>query len=83
MASVKTAISIDETLFRQAEAIAGAMQVSRSELYALALRDFLHRFETRKLMESLEEAYADPLDEEEQATLRQMWRLQQEVADKW
>jgi hypothetical protein len=41
MAQVKTAISIDETLFGQAEQAARELQMSRSALYGLAVQEFL------------------------------------------
>ena len=40
---MKTAISVPDELFAQAEAEAGKQGVSRSELYQVALREYLKR----------------------------------------
>ena len=70
MATVKTAISLDVDLFNQAEEAAQDMQLTRSRLIALALKDYLRRWENQRLLESINEAYADGPDEEERAWLR-------------
>jgi metal-responsive CopG/Arc/MetJ family transcriptional regulator len=69
MQTVKTAISIQEALFDQAEALARRMKVSRSRLFALALEDYIQRHENRQLLRQLNAAYADEPDADEQ-TLR-------------
>jgi metal-responsive CopG/Arc/MetJ family transcriptional regulator len=43
---MKTAVSIPNDIFEQAEALARRTNVSRSELYADAIREFLARSET-------------------------------------
>ncbi len=43
MASIKTAISLPESLFEQAEAIAREMKISRSAVVAIALEEFIRR----------------------------------------
>ncbi len=40
MANVKTAISLEESLFHQIEAVAQEMQIPRSRLFVLAVRIF-------------------------------------------
>ncbi len=51
MANIKTAISLPEPLFEQAEALAHEMNVSRSRLFSLALEDFIRRHENKQLIE--------------------------------
>jgi metal-responsive CopG/Arc/MetJ family transcriptional regulator len=70
--TVKTAISLDNDLFKQAEALASEMRVSRSRLIAMALRDYLRRQHDRNLLDRLNAAYAAPLSDDEQATLDEM-----------
>jgi metal-responsive CopG/Arc/MetJ family transcriptional regulator len=70
--SVNTAISLDTDLFKQAEALAGELHVSRSRLIAMALRDYLRRQHDRNLLDRLNAAYAEPLSDDEQATLNDM-----------
>ena len=50
MQTVKTAISIQENLFEQAEALAQQMNISRSRLFVLALEDYIRRQQDRELL---------------------------------
>ena len=65
MPGIKTAISLDENLFHQVNQLASDMQVSRSRLFTLAVRDFLKKHETRKMLAQLNAAYDDDPNEEE------------------
>jgi predicted transcriptional regulator len=56
---VKTAISIPDALFREAEAFAKRRSLSRSELYATAVAEYLQRQNESKLAESFDAAYAE------------------------
>jgi predicted transcriptional regulator len=79
MSSVKTAISLDQTLFDQADALAQEMHLSRSRLFVLALEDFIRRHENRQLQARLNETYEGDTDPAEGVRLRAMRRYQQEV----
>ncbi len=69
MQNVKTAISIQKSLFEQAEDLARKMKVSRSRLFVLALEDYIHRQRNRELLAQINAAYAGEPDPAEQ-TLR-------------
>ena len=79
MPNVKTAISIEKTLFEQAENIAREMKVSRSSLFALALQDFIRHHHNRELLRRINEAYEDIPDMDEQERIRKMVRKQRKV----
>jgi len=70
LATVKTAISIDGELFEQAEQMAKATHVSRSRLYAQALRKHIALWQDRLLTEQINAAYADGPAPEDTAFLR-------------
>lgn len=72
MESIKTAISIEKSLFTQANALARKMKVSRSRLFVLALEDFIHKQENRDLLEKVNAVYADEPDESEKVLRRKM-----------
>jgi len=55
---VKTAVSIPNPVFEAAEELACRLGVSRSELYARALSDFLEKRLDRRVTERLDEVYA-------------------------
>ncbi len=59
MGSVKTAISIPQPLFEQAEHLSREMHISRSQLYAKAVEDFIRRYESDAILAKLNEVYAD------------------------
>jgi len=81
MANVKTAISIQQSLFEQAEALARELHISRSRLFALAVEDFMQRYENQRLLERINDAYADATTPEEQALLRRMRRQQRQMVE--
>ena len=55
---MKTAISIPDEIFEKAERAAKKLGVSRSELYAKAVRDFVERYRRENLTEKLNEVYS-------------------------
>jgi len=55
---MKTAISLPDDLFRSAEAAARRLRVSRSELYAKAIAEFLKRQDGKAITERLNEVYS-------------------------
>jgi len=55
---VKTAISLPDKLFKQGESTARKLKVSRSQLYATALKEFLDRQKADAITEKLNEVYS-------------------------
>jgi hypothetical protein len=55
---VKTAISLPDDLFRRAETAARKLHMSRSQLYATAIAEFLERSRTSKITERLNKVYS-------------------------
>jgi antitoxin MazE6 len=55
---MKTAISLPDPLFAEAESAAKALRLSRSALYARALRRYLTRFRRHDVTERLNAVYA-------------------------
>jgi len=55
---MKTAVSLPDELFRQAEAAAQSLRVSRSQLYATAIAEFLERQQTNTITERLNQVYS-------------------------
>ena len=81
MENVKTAISIPQPLFEQVEALTREMHISRSRLFALAVEDFMHRYENQRLLERLNAAYTDAPTPDEQALLRRMRRQHRQMVE--
>lgn len=81
MANVKTAVSIPNSLFKQTEAIARKMKISRSRLFAIALEDFIKRHKNRDLVEAINRAYDEGLDADEKTLLRMIRRNQKKLSE--
>ncbi len=81
MANIKTAISLQKSLFEQVETLAREMKVSRSRLFVLALEDYVRRYQNQQLLERINQAYQDAPDTTEQKRLRKMRRQHRKVVE--
>jgi metal-responsive CopG/Arc/MetJ family transcriptional regulator len=55
---MKTAISLPDSVFEQAEALAQQLGVSRSELYTKALQSYLKRYNRDQILLKLNQVYS-------------------------
>lgn len=60
---MKTAISLPDSVFEQAEALARQLGVSRSELYTKALQAYLKRYNRDRILSKLNQVYAQESSE--------------------
>jgi metal-responsive CopG/Arc/MetJ family transcriptional regulator len=81
MAQVKTAVSLDKSLFEQIDTLAHKMKVSRSRLFAMALEDFLRRHENERLLQQINRACLDEPDQARQAQRQGMRRLHRKIVE--
>jgi metal-responsive CopG/Arc/MetJ family transcriptional regulator len=81
MANVKTAVSLQKSLFEQVDSLAREMNISRSRLFVLALEDFIHRYQNRQLLEQINQAYSDTHDPDEQSHLERMQVHQRKLVE--
>jgi len=70
--TVKTAISIQKSLFEQAENLAQELNVSRSELFGLAIETFVKNHQNQMLLREINTAYSDQPDPSENVRLSKM-----------
>jgi metal-responsive CopG/Arc/MetJ family transcriptional regulator len=63
---MKTAISIPDDIFREADRLAAELRQSRSQLYSRAVSEYIARHSPERITEALNAVYAEP---EEQAEL--------------
>jgi len=73
MSSVKTAISLPEDLFAEVEVLAAERHVSRSAVVAQALREYVERLDTARLMAEMNAVHGGMPDPEWEAD-RAAWR---------
>jgi metal-responsive CopG/Arc/MetJ family transcriptional regulator len=56
---MKTAISIPDEIFKEIEKFAKEHNYSRSEVFAVAAREFIEKLKSRQLLELLNKVYED------------------------
>ena len=66
---MKTAISLPEKIFKEVEKFSKEHQYSRSEVFTIAVKEFLERMKSRELFNALNEAYSEA-ESSEEVTLR-------------
>ncbi len=81
MPGVKTAISLEKDLFNQVNQLASDLHVSRSKLFTLAVKDYLKKQESKKLLVQLNAAYSDSPTEEEKTISKAMKRKQLKIVE--
>jgi metal-responsive CopG/Arc/MetJ family transcriptional regulator len=69
---MKTAISIPDKVFKSADALAKRLGISRSQLYASAVEEYLARHRSRKVTERLNALYS----EEDSSMPKDLMRVQ-------
>ena len=72
--TVKTAISINEALFKKVNKLSEQLKVSRSCLFVMALEDFVKRHENQLLLEQLNQVYDQPALADDEQVLPGMRR---------
>jgi metal-responsive CopG/Arc/MetJ family transcriptional regulator len=60
---MKTAISLPDSVFEEAEALAKKLGLSRSELYTKALQAYLQRYNREQMLNKLNQVYAEESSE--------------------
>jgi len=83
--SVKTAISLKQPLFDDVNNLASELKISRSKVFALAVEDFIKKYENKKMLSKINEAFSDYPDEEEIETNNLMKSKQRKIIEneKW
>jgi metal-responsive CopG/Arc/MetJ family transcriptional regulator len=81
MGTVKTAISLRESLFERVDALAQELDIPRSHIFVIAVEEFLQRHENRKLLEEINEAHEEILAHEEELHRDKMRKLHREMVE--
>ncbi len=63
--SVKTAISLQEDLFKEVNRLASELHVSRSKLFVLAVQDYIKKEESKNLLNQINNAFCDTPNSDE------------------
>jgi metal-responsive CopG/Arc/MetJ family transcriptional regulator len=79
MAVIKTAISIDESLFDKINRLSEEIKLSRSQIFSQAIRYFIERKNNLELVRKINRAYSDVLNEDEIKHLEKSKRKYKEI----
>jgi metal-responsive CopG/Arc/MetJ family transcriptional regulator len=60
---MKTAISLPDSVFEEAEALARQLGLSRSELYTKALIEYLRKYNRNQILNKLNQIYSEESSE--------------------
>lgn len=60
---MKTAISLPDPVFEEAEALARQLGLSRSELYTKALKAYLRKYNRNQILNKLNQVYSEESSE--------------------
>jgi metal-responsive CopG/Arc/MetJ family transcriptional regulator len=80
-ATIKTAISIQKSLFEQAESLAQQLNLSRSQFFGLAIETFIKNHQNQILLDEINQAYADQPDPNETVLLAKMRPSQRKLLE--
>lgn len=67
---MKTAISLPDTLFQRSEQVARQLRISRSQLFAQALQEYLDKLDPDRITRAFNEVYASEPSELDPGLLR-------------
>ena len=81
MAKVKTAVSLSEEVLAAADKLAESRSTSRSQVFELALLEFISRHQNQQMLEQLDAVYDDSTEEVE--LIQQMKSVHQSVVEEW
>jgi predicted CopG family antitoxin len=73
---MKIAISIPDDVFKEVERMAREQKKSRSQIFVSAAREYIQRRETCRIIEKLDEVYAQPDTPDEIARRKAMGEYQ-------
>lgn len=85
MGTVKTAISLNEELFKEADKFSKRRRISRSRLFADAVDDYMRRQKALEITAKLNEIFSKPRSSQDQEDLRHIEQVGAELAakEKW
>ena len=84
MPLVKTAISLNEDLFKKANKLSAEMEISRSRLFQFAIESYIRQYENKQILTNLNKVYSGELTAEEKKLQKSMKDYHKKmIKDKW
>lgn len=82
MAKVKTAVSLSKEVLSNADKLAESLSTSRSQIFELALSEFISRHQNQQMLEQLDGVYGEDSAEEIELT-QKMKSVHQSIVEEW
>ena len=83
MPNIKTAISIEKSIFDQVNDLAKNLNISRSRLFVVAAQEFIQRHANMELLQTINDAYDDLPDADTKIVDKMRPRHMKMVKDQW
>ena len=84
MSLVKTAISLNEDLFKKANKLSAEMEISRSRLFQFAIESYIRQYDNKQILDRLNKIYSrEPTIEEEKLQKSMKDYHKRMIKDKW
>ena len=83
MPNIKTAISIEKSIFDQVNDLAKNLNISRSRLFVIAAQEFIQRHANMELLQTINDAYDDLPDADTKIVDQMRPRHKKMVKDQW
>lgn len=82
MTKVKTAVSLSEKVLSEADKLAKSLSTSRSQIFEMALSEFISRHQNQQILEQLNSVYSEE-SAEEITLIKQMKLVQKSIVEEW
>ena len=83
MSKVKTAVSLSEEVLSNADRLAESLSTSRSQIFEMALLEFVERHQNQQMLEQLNDVYSEELTTEEIQLTRRMKSVYKSAIEEW
>lgn len=78
---IKTAISLNDIIYEEINALAKRLRVPRSQLFALAAEEFLQRYKKKDLVQKINEALTNQSNRQDKQWLKAAKQKHRQIVD--
>lgn len=83
MSKVKTAVSLSQEVLSNADKLAESLSTSRSQIFEMALSEFVARHQNQQLLEQLNDVYSEESTIEETQLIQRMKSVYKSAIEEW
>ena len=83
MSTVKTAISIEEGLYKKIKDLSTELKISKSQIFSQAVEYFIEKRSNLELLKKINEAYSHVIDDIDPEYLKGSKKIYSKIIDKW